>query len=114
MDQLIFIINIAVALGGVYIVIETLKMKKTHKIAGQIYLSSDLQMRKCKREEEYCEYVAPKGILCGILAAILALLAALGYFFDALVFFKNWSFVFLIGIYVWFLTYTGKANNTFF
>lgn len=114
MDQLIFVINLMVALAGIYMAWESVKMKRDHVIAGQIYLSRDLQIRKCKKEAEYCEDVAPKGIIIGILVFVFSGLAALGYFFPVFEFFNNWSFVFILALYVWLLSITGKANRKYF
>lgn len=114
MDKLIFVINLMVAVAGLYMAFESVKMKKSHKIVAHIYLSTDLQMRKCKNEAEYCEYVAPKGAITGVLVSVLSALAAFGYFFDQLMFFTNWSFVGVLALYGWFLSYAGKANRTYF
>ena len=109
-----FLIDVLVIAGGIYVIYACVRMKQTHKICDKIFLSSDLQARKCKDEAAYCEQVWLKGLICGMIVTVISILSVAGYYITAFSFFSTWGFVGILAVYVWFLTFAGKANKQFY
>lgn len=106
------IMDIAILLVGMYLARVAYGMMKTKKVNKMILPEGD--MKKCKDERKFVEYIAPRMLFFSVLTMIAA---CIGWYFDAMntMGYKSLigAFIFLIALIVFSIQFK-KSKKQFF
>ena len=111
-DTVLIIFDVIVALLGVYLIYNAIKMKKTDEIPG--LLLGPKEMKLCKNPYGFIDYMFPFILIFGIVCTLFGIVSVIG---DAILhlsgIFDGIAVIILLAVWFWFSMMLRKAKNKY-
>lgn len=114
MDSIIVIVDLFITGFGVYLMYSAYKLGSKGEIASSVFLSKDLQFKKCRDLEGYKQYMVNKTMISGGIMTVLGGLTVYDDLTGGLGRIGLFIFIPIMADLVWFGIFSRKGQNQFY